>query len=151
MTSNVGSTAIFDLIEKDPKKAREEAMAALRELFRPEFLNRVDDIVLFKPLGKDQIEHIIDLQLQHLIKRLGERQIALHLTSAAKTLLFREGYDPAYGARPMKRAIQRLIQDPLAMKLLDGEIHPGDTLRVDVDPKTERMKFTPETKKAGAA
>jgi len=151
MTSNVGSSAIFDLIEKEPKKAREEAMAALREIFRPEFLNRVDDIVLFSPLGKDQIEHIIDLQLQHLVKRLGERQITLRLSSAAKALLFREGYDPAYGARPMKRAIQRLIQDPLALKLLDGEIHPGDTLRVDVDTKTDGMKFTPETKKAGAA
>jgi ATP-dependent Clp protease ATP-binding subunit ClpB len=151
MTSNVGSTAIFDLIEKEPKKAREEAMAALREIFRPEFLNRVDDIVLFSPLGKDQIEHIIDLQLQHLVKRLGERQITLHLTSAAKTLLFREGYDPAYGARPMKRAIQRLIQDPLALKLLDGEVQAGNIIRVDADSKTSEMKFTPETKKAGAA
>ncbi len=82
-------------MEKDPKKAREEAMAALRELFRPEFLNRIDDIVLFKPLGKDQIEHIIDLQMQHLVKRLGERKITLQLTAAAKALLFREGYDPA--------------------------------------------------------
>ncbi|MGA7919025.1 MAG: ATP-dependent chaperone ClpB [Candidatus Acidiferrales bacterium] len=151
MTSNLGSAAIFDLIEKDPKRAREDAMAALREVFRPEFLNRVDDIVLFSPLGKDQIEHIIDLQLHHLVKRLGERQITLHLTPAAKALLFREGYDPAYGARPMKRAIQRLIQDPLALKLLDGEVHPGDTLRVEVDAKTDEMKFTPETKKAGAA
>ncbi|MGA7622588.1 MAG: ATP-dependent chaperone ClpB [Candidatus Acidiferrales bacterium] len=151
MTSNLGSAAIFDLIEKDPKRAREDAMAALREVFRPEFLNRVDDIVLFSPLGKDQIEHIIDLQLHHLVKRLGERQITLHLTPAAKALLFREGYDPAYGARPMKRAIQRLIQDPLALKLLDGEVHPGNTLRVEVDAKTDEMKFTPETKKAGAA
>src|SRR6204780_3007033 len=121
MTSNVGSTAIFDLMEKDPKKAREQAMAALREIFRPEFLNRIDDIVLFRPLGKDQIEHIIDLQMQHLVKRLGERKITLHLTAAAKTLLFAEGYDPGYGGRPMKRAIQRLIQDPLALKILDGE------------------------------
>jgi ATP-dependent Clp protease ATP-binding subunit ClpB len=151
MTSNLGSAAIFDLIEKDPKRAREDAMAALREVFRPEFLNRVDDIVLFSPLGKDQIEHIIDLQLQHLVKRLGERQITLHLTPAAKALLFREGYDAAYGARPMKRAIQRLIQDPLALKLLDGEVHPGNTLRVEVDPRTDEMRFTPETKKAGAA
>lgn len=137
MTSNVGSTAMFDLMETDPKKAREQAMAALREIFRPEFLNRIDDIVLFRPLGKDQIEHIIDFQLKHLLKRLGEKQVELYLTSAAKALLFREGYDPAYGARPMKRAIQRLIQDPLALKILDGEVKPGDTLRVDVDTKTE--------------
>ena len=100
-------------------------MAALRELFRPEFLNRIDDIVMFSPLGKDQIERIIDLQMQHVVKLLAERQITLQLTPAAKTLLFREGYDPAYGARPMKRAIQRLIQDPLALKILDGEVHAG--------------------------
>ncbi|MGA7189422.1 MAG: ATP-dependent chaperone ClpB, partial [Candidatus Acidiferrales bacterium] len=93
MTSNVGSTAMFDLMETDPKKAREQAMAALREIFRPEFLNRIDDIVLFRPLGKDQIEHIIDFQLKHLLKRLGEKQVELYLTSAAKALLFREGYD----------------------------------------------------------
>jgi ATP-dependent Clp protease ATP-binding subunit ClpB len=151
MTSNVGSAAIFDLMETDPKKAREQAMAALREIFRPEFLNRIDDIVLFRPLGKDQIEHIIDFQLRHLLKRLGEKQVELHLTAAAKALLFREGYDPAYGARPMKRAIQRLIQDPLALKLLDGEVKPGDTLRVDADSKTGEMKFVKEKAKAGAA
>jgi ATP-dependent Clp protease ATP-binding subunit ClpB len=151
MTSNVGSAAIFDLMETDPKKAREQAMAALREIFRPEFLNRIDDIVLFRPLGKDQIEHIIDFQLRHLLKRLGEKQVELHLTPAAKALLFREGYDPAYGARPMKRAIQRLIQDPLALKLLDGEVKPGDKLRVDADMKTDEMKFVKEKVKAGAA
>ena len=150
MTSNVGSSAIFDLMEKDPKKAREEAMGALRELFRPEFLNRIDDIVLFKPLGKDQIEHIIDLQMQHLLKRLGERKITLHLSSAAKALLFREGYDPAFGARPMKRAIQRLIQDPLALKLLDGEVLPGDEVNADVDKKTDEMKFERKASKAKA-
>jgi ATP-dependent Clp protease ATP-binding subunit ClpB len=151
MTSNVGSTAIFDLMDKDPKKAREQAMAALREIFRPEFLNRIDDIVLFRTLGKDQIEHIIDLQMQHLLKRLGEKQVELHLTPAAKALLFREGYDPAYGARPMKRAIQRLIQDPLALKILDGGVEPGDHLRVDADTKTGEMKFEKEKVKAGAA
>ena len=151
MTSNVGSSAIFELAEKDPKKAREQAMAALRELFRPEFLNRIDDIVLFRPLGKDQIEHIIELQMRSLTKRLAERQLTLHLTPAAKGLLFREGFDPAYGARPMKRAIQRLIQDPLALKLLDGEIHPGDAIRVDADTKSDEMKFARETAKAGAA
>jgi ATP-dependent Clp protease ATP-binding subunit ClpB len=151
MTSNVGSTAIFDLMATDPKKAREEAMAALREIFRPEFLNRIDDIVLFRPLGKDQVEHIIDLQLQHLLKRLGERQITLKLTAAAKALLFKEGYDPIYGARPMKRAIQKLIQDPLALKILDGEVKPGDTVKVDADSKSGEMKFAPASAKAGVA
>ena len=151
MTSNVGSIAIFELAAKDPKKAREEAMAALREIFRPEFLNRIDDIVIFNPLGKEQIERIVELQLQHVRKLLVERQITLKLTPAARALLFREGYDPAYGARPMKRAIQRLIQDPLALKILDGEVRSGDSIVADADPKTGEMKFKRETAKAGAA
>ena len=151
MTSNIGSTAIFELAAKDPKKAREQAMAALRELFRPEFLNRIDDIVMFQPLGKDQIEHIIELQMRNVVRLLSERKITLQLKPAAKTLLFREGFDPAYGARPMKRAIQRLIQDPLALKLLDGEVKPGDTVIVDADPRSDEMKFATETAKAGAA
>ena len=151
MTSNVGSSAIFELAEKDPKKAREQAMAALRELFRPEFLNRIDDIVMFRPLGKDQIERIVEMQMRNLTKRLAERQLTIQLTPAAKALLFREGYDPAYGARPMKRAIQRLIQDPLALKLLDGEIHAGDQVLVDADSKTGEMKITRGALKAGAA
>jgi ATP-dependent Clp protease ATP-binding subunit ClpB len=151
MTSNIGSTAIFELAAKDPKKAREQAMAALRELFRPEFLNRIDDIVMFLPLGKDQIEHIIELQMRNVVKLLSERKITLKLKPPAKTLLFREGFDPAYGARPMKRAIQRLIQDPLALKLLDGEVKPGDTVIVDADPRSDEMKFVTETAKAGAA
>jgi ATP-dependent Clp protease ATP-binding subunit ClpB len=151
MTSNIGSTAIFELAAKDPKKAREQAMAALRELFRPEFLNRIDDIVMFHPLGKDQIEHIIELQMRNVVKLLSERKITLKLKPPAKTLLFREGFDPAYGARPMKRAIQRLIQDPLALKLLDGEVKPGDTVIVDADPRSDEMKFATETAKAGVA
>jgi len=151
MTSNVGSTAIFELTVKDPKKAREQAMGALRELFRPEFLNRIDDIVLFSPLGKQQIERIIDLQLGSLMKRLTERQVTLKLTAAAKALLFSEGYDPAYGARPMKRAIQRLIQDPLALKILDGEIHAGDEVTVDANSKTGEMGFQRVKVTAGAA
>jgi ATP-dependent Clp protease ATP-binding subunit ClpB len=150
MTSNVGSTAIFELAEKDPKTAREHALAALRELFRPEFLNRIDDIVMFRPLGKEQIESIIELQLQNVRKLLAERKITIQLTAAARTLLFREGYDPAYGARPMKRAIQRLIQDPLALQILNGGVHPGDAILVDAD-RSEQMKFTREQAKAGAA
>jgi ATP-dependent Clp protease ATP-binding subunit ClpB len=151
MTSNVGSHAIFELAGKDPKKAREEALAALRETFRPEFLNRIDDIVMFSPLGKDQIERIIDLQMASFMKRVAEKQITLTLTSAAKALLFREGYDPAYGARPMKRAIQRLIQDPLALKILDGEVKLGDAVVVDADSKSGEMKFEKQQAKAGAA
>ena len=151
MTSNVGSQAIFELAARDSKKAREEAMAALRAMFRPEFLNRIDDIVMFSPLGKEQIERIVDLQMTSFMKRLDEKQITLKLTTAAKALLFREGYDPAFGARPMKRAIQRLIQDPLAMRILDGEVKPGDEVVADAEPKSDEMKFVKQTLKAGAA
>src|ERR1700683_4452888 len=105
MTSNIGSAAIFEWMAKDPQRARNEALGALRELFRPEFLNRIDDIVMFAPLGEDQIERIIDLQMKRVVKHVAERQLTIALTPAAKSLLFREGYDPAYGARPMKRAI----------------------------------------------
>jgi ATP-dependent Clp protease ATP-binding subunit ClpB len=151
MTSNVASSAIYELAEKDPKQAREQAMAALRELFRPEFINRIDDIVLFHPLGKDQIEKIIELQLQHVMKRLAERQLTIELSPAARALVSREGYDPAYGARPMKRAIQRLIQDPLAMKILAGDIRPGDAVLADVDAKSGEMVFRSKAAKVGAA
>ncbi len=151
MTSNVGSMAIFELADKDPKKAREEAMSALRELFRPEFLNRIDDIIIFRPLGKEQIDRIVDLQMQHVTKLLAERQIKLRLTAAAKALLFKEGFDPAFGARPMKRAIQKLIQDPLALRILDGEVHNGDEVRVDADAKSGEMTFKREAAKADAA
>src|ERR1700677_2364832 len=151
MTSNVGSSAIFELAEKDTKKDREQAMGALRELFRPEFLNRIDDIVMFAPLGEDQIERIIDLQMKRVVKQWAEKQVTLQLTAAAKALLFREGYDPAYGARAMKRVIQRLIQDPLALKILDGKVRAGDTVDVDADAKSGEMKFATGKVKAGAA
>jgi ATP-dependent Clp protease ATP-binding subunit ClpB len=151
MTSNAGSAAIFELAEKDPKRAREQAMAVLREHFRPEFLNRVDDIVMFRPLGKDQIDRIIDLQMRRVTQLLAERHLTLRLTPAARALLFREGFDPAYGARPMKRAIQRLIQDPLALKILEGEVRPGDEVLVDADAKSDQMKFTRNAMRAGAA
>jgi ATP-dependent Clp protease ATP-binding subunit ClpB len=114
----------------------------LLEHFRPEFLNRIDEIVIFNALGKPEIERIIDLQLQHLRRMLAERKIQIELTGKARELLFREGYDPQFGARPLKRAIQRLIQDPLAMKLLDGEVVPGESLTIDADPKRGEMSFT---------
>ncbi|MGB9402527.1 MAG: ATP-dependent chaperone ClpB [Candidatus Acidiferrales bacterium] len=151
MTSNVGSASIFSLAEKDPKRAREEGLEALRAIFRPEFLNRVDDIILFHPLAKKEIERIIDMQLAHVTALLAERKITLKLTAPARELLLREGYDPVYGARPLKRAIQRYIQDPLALQILDGQILPGDAVQVTVDKSGEAMKFTKETAKAGAA
>jgi ATP-dependent Clp protease ATP-binding subunit ClpB len=151
MTSNVGSASIFDLAAKDPKRAREEAIEALRAVFRPEFLNRVDDIIMLRPLEKKQIEKIIDLQLAQVTALLADRKIVLRLTPSARELLLKEGYDPVYGARPLKRAIQRLIQDSLALQILDGKILPGDHVLVDADKSGEGMKFTREVAKAGVA
>ena len=141
MTSNVGSSAIFELAGKDPERARKEAMDALRQSFRPEFINRIDEIVIFNPLGKEQLERIVVLMLKSVEKLLAERQITVELTPAANELLLREGYDPAYGARPLRRTIQRLIQDPLAMQILEGAILPGDHVRVDRDGKKDTLRF----------
>jgi ATP-dependent Clp protease ATP-binding subunit ClpB len=141
MTSNVGSTAIFELSNKDPELARKEAMEALRASFRPEFINRIDEIVIFNPLGREQLAKIVGLLLKSVEKLLEERQITLELTPVAQELLLREGYDPAYGARPLRRTIQRLIQDPLAMQILQGTVLPGDHIRVDRDGQKDAMKF----------
>ncbi len=151
MTSNVGSTAIFELSDKDPERARKEALEALRATFRPEFINRIDEIVIFNPLGKAQLEGIVTLLLKSVEKLLAERQITLELTPAAKALLVTEGYDPAFGARPLRRTIQRMIQDPLAMQILEGKVLPGEHIRVDRDGKTDTMKFAQVKKEKPAA
>ncbi|MFI5092652.1 MAG: ATP-dependent chaperone ClpB [Candidatus Acidiferrales bacterium] len=151
MTSNVGSTAIFELSHKDPELARKEAMEALRAAFRPEFINRIDEIVIFNPLGKEQLARIVGLLLKSVEKLLAERQITLTLTPAAEELLLREGYDPAYGARPLRRTIQRLIQDPLAMQILEGKVLPGDHVRVDRDGQKDVMRFERSKAKQPAA
>jgi ATP-dependent Clp protease ATP-binding subunit ClpB len=153
MTSNVGSAAIFELSNKEPEQARKLAMDALRAAFRPEFLNRIDEIVIFNPLGKEQLERIVDLLLKNVEKLLAERQITLELTPAARELLLREGYDPAYGARPLRRTIQRMIQDPLALQILEGGVLPGDRIRVDRDAKKDAMRFerVPAKQPASAA
>jgi ATP-dependent Clp protease ATP-binding subunit ClpB len=129
MTSNLGSH-IFREYEK-PDKVRPLLMQELRNTLRPEFLNRIDEIVIFTPLGREEIERIVEIQLEHLRRRLAAKRIGLDVTDAAKALLAREGYDPAFGARPLKRTIQRLIQDPLALKILEHEFAPGDTVIVD--------------------
>jgi len=149
MTSNVGSAALFELAGKDPERARREAMEALRATFRPEFLNRIDDIVIFNPLGREQLEKIVDLQLTSVSKLLADRQVRIELTPAARALILAEGYDPAYGARPLRRTVQRLIQDPLALEILDGRVLPGDTVRVDASGG--EMKFERTEPKAAAA
>ena len=153
MTSNVGSTAIFELAGTEPERARKEAMEALRASFRPEFINRIDEIVIFNPLGKEQLARIVVLLLKDVEKLLSDRQITLELTPAATELLLSEGYDPAYGARPLRRTIQRLIQDSLAREILNGTILPGDHIRVDRDGKKDAMKFerVPAKKPAAAA
>jgi len=151
MTSNVGSTAIFELSEKDPERARKEAMDALRAAFRPEFINRIDEIVIFNPLGKEQLARIVGLLLKSVENLLAERQITLEITPAATEVLLREGYDPAYGARPLRRTIQRLIQDPLALQILEGKVLPGDRVRVDRDGQKESMRFERVTAKQPAA
>ncbi|HEU5336205.1 MAG TPA: AAA family ATPase, partial [Terriglobales bacterium] len=142
MTSNIGSVYLTPEALRTPEdfeRARREVMNALQGHFKPEFLNRVDDIIIFNPLGKEQLAKIIDLRLEDLRRLLAERKISLELTDAAKELLFAEGYDVTYGARPLKRAIQRLIQDPLALKILDGEVLHGD--HVVVDAKEHKMSF----------
>jgi len=151
MTSNVGSSAIFELSGSNPERARKEAMEALRASFRPEFINRIDEIVIFNPLGKEQLVHIVDLLLKSVEKLLAERQITLTLTPAAKELLLAEGFDPAYGARPLRRTIQRLIQDPLALQILEGRVLPGDKIRVDRDGQSNAMRFDRAAVKQPAA
>jgi ATP-dependent Clp protease ATP-binding subunit ClpB len=141
MTSNVGSSAIYELAGNDPDQARKEAMDALRAAFRPEFINRIDEIVIFNPLGKAQLAAIVRMLLKSVEKLLEERRITLELTPAAEQLILREGYDPAYGARPLRRTIQRMIQDPLALQILEGKVLPGDRVRVDRDSTGEKMKF----------
>jgi ATP-dependent Clp protease ATP-binding subunit ClpB len=116
-------------------------MLALHAHFKPEFLNRVDDIIIFRPLGKEQLVKIIELRLEDVRRQLAERKISLELTDGAKELLFAEGYDPNFGARPLKRAIQKMIQDPLALKILDGAVLQGDHVIVDADKRTGKMKF----------
>jgi len=131
MTSNLGSQYIQELAAKDRKEMEGLVTSALRESFKPEFLNRIDETIIFNNLGRDQIAAIVDIQLKRLRKNLASRKIALDLTDSAKALIAEKGYDPAYGARPLKRTIQRLIQDPLAVKILGGEFKEGDHINVD--------------------
>ncbi len=151
MTSNVGSSALFDLAGKDPERARKEALDALRQAFRPEFINRIDDIVLFNPLTAEQLNKIVDLELAKVMRLLAGRNVRIELTPAARERVVHDGYDPAYGARPLRRTVQRLVQDPLAMKILDGSVLPGDLVRVDVDPESDSMRFDRVEGKAAEA
>jgi ATP-dependent Clp protease ATP-binding subunit ClpB len=130
MTSNLGSQWITEQgLSWD--EIRERVTDAVRAHFRPELLNRIDEVVIFQPLGRGEIKRIVDIQLRSLRERLAERKITLELTEAAKEVVAREGFDPVYGARPLRRAIQKEIIQPLAMRLLRGEFHDGDHILVD--------------------
>jgi ATP-dependent Clp protease ATP-binding subunit ClpB len=147
MTSNLGSQVIQDMANRPFDEVQRAVMGVLREHFRPEFLNRVDEVIVFKPLTQEQLAEIVDIQLANLEKRLADRKIQLQVTDAAKRLLAERGWDPVYGARPLKRTIQRLVQDPLAMRILEGEFKEGDQIVVDV----EGGEITFAKARAGAA
>src|SRR5450432_1826115 len=152
MTSNVGSHILSDVVEGSaPEEAKAAVMAEMRRTFRPEFLNRVDDIVIFHRLARSEIDRIVEIQLGRLRKLLADRDIELWLAPAALRFLGDEGYDPVYGARPLKRAITRFLQDPLAKKLLTGEFGPGETVRVDREWTASELSLSKERRKPVAA
>jgi ATP-dependent Clp protease ATP-binding subunit ClpB len=153
MTSNLGANLLVgDTLktEHDFDQARESVMRVLREHFRPEFLNRVDDTVIFRPLGQAQMAQILELRLDEVRKLLEDRQISLELTEPARQLILAAGSDAAYGARPLKRALQRMIQDPLAIKILSGEVQHGAHVRIDVDRTSNKLRFEPMSREAMA-
>ena len=147
MTSNIGSTFILEHATGDWALVETQVMATLRQNFKPEFLNRVDDIIIFRPLGMEQIEKIVDLQLERVRKLLAERKMTLDVTPEAKRVLGEDGFDPAFGARPLKRSIQRLIQNPLAMAVLEGRFGDGDSIVVRPDGNGA-LEFSNEPSKA---
>jgi ATP-dependent Clp protease ATP-binding subunit ClpB len=153
MTSNLGANLLIgDTLktENDFDQARESVMRVLREHFRPEFLNRVDDIVIFRPLAAAQMSQILELRLNEVRKLLEDRQISLELTEPARQLILTSGSDAAYGARPLKRALQRMVQDPLAIKILNGEVLHGSHVRIGVDRKSNQLTFEPMGREAMA-
>lgn len=133
MTSNIGSEYILHNHPQDYDTMREKVLTSLRKHFRPEFLNRIDDIIIFHSLTKDQLKQIVSLQLKKLQALLAEQRLSIELTEEAKDFLTEVGYDPVYGARPLKRAIQRELENPLATKILEQTFTPGDTIVVKLD------------------
>ena len=147
MTSNIGSHRILEyrgaFEGREYERMKETVLEEMRHAFRPEFLNRVDEIIVFHSLSEEHLKQIVDIHFERLRSRLAERRIKLELTDAARTHLVRTGYDPAYGARPLKRAIQKQIETPLGRLMLKGEVHDGQTVRVDFDTARGELKFTP--------
>jgi ATP-dependent Clp protease ATP-binding subunit ClpB len=148
MTSNLGSREI-QASTGDENQVRDGVLQILRDHFKPEFLNRIDDIVVFKQLAREEIAQIIDVQLERLRTNLAERGITIDLDDSARELLVQEGYDPVYGARPLRRAIQTLVQNPLALKLLGGDVSSGQTVKISAEEG--EMKFTPVADEQKAA
>jgi ATP-dependent Clp protease ATP-binding subunit ClpB len=120
---------------------KDAVLEELRQFFRPEFLNRLDEIIVFHALSEEHLKEIVEIQLAGLRARLAERHMTIELTDAARTRLVREGYDPVYGARPLKRAIQREVETPLAKRILSGEVRDGSHIRLDADPNGQGLKF----------
>jgi len=149
MTSNIGSPYILEMGTQNWEQVETKVLELLRQTFRPEFLNRVDDVIIFRPLSSQDIAKIVDLQIKRVERLVAERKLRLEVTPAAKQLIVAEGYDPVYGARPLKRAIQRLLQNPLALAVLQGQYTEGDTVRVDRAKDGNRLTF--ERIAAGAA
>jgi len=133
MTSNIGSQIIKEFSGKDKEEMENRIMDMLRETFKPEFLNRIDETIIFNSLDKAEIKKIVDIQINKLIKRLRDRKIQLKLTEPAKEFLSNVGFDPVYGARPLKRAIQHYIEDELALKIISSDITDGDDVTVEID------------------
>jgi ATP-dependent Clp protease ATP-binding subunit ClpB len=146
MTSNVASDLIQEMSrsERDSKEMKDRLMDALRRTFRPEFLNRIDEIVTFRSLSLEDIQRIVDIQLKDLQKRLADRKITIELTAEAKKVLAERGYDPVFGARPLKRTIQRMVENPLALEILAGKFKEGDQIVVDLARDRETFTFRTE-------
>jgi len=135
MTSNIGSQWITELAGKDYDELKRRVMEGVKAHFKPEFLNRIDEIIIFSSLSIENIKHIADLQLAYLVKRVKERGIEIIFTDKLENMIAKEGYDPVYGARPLKRLIQKKLQDALAMMILKGDVKDGNKIKVDVDAK----------------
>ncbi len=145
MTSNIGSSRILAAAEegREWSDVEREIRRRLHDHFKPEFLNRIDDILVYRPLEREHLERIVELQLERLRRALADREVRLEVTRPARKLLAEAGYDPAFGARPLKRAVQRLVSDPLALAFLEGRFEDGDAIRADVDADGERLAFEP--------
>jgi ATP-dependent Clp protease ATP-binding subunit ClpB len=155
MTSNIGSHRILGyrgaFEGEEYRRMKDTVLGELRQAFRPEFLNRLDEIIVFHALSEEHLEQIVDIQLTGLKARLEERHITLQLADAARKRLVRSGYDPNYGARPLKRAIQREIETPLAKRIVSGEIRDGQSVSIDADPAGPGLAFRVESKQAAEA